>query len=329
VVKLQFGPREVDCAPDQTVLDALLDSGEDVPYSCKTGMCLTCMMQCKGGTVPEASQNGIKGTLVEQGYFLPCVCTPTDDLDLSPADDHDLFTWSVVHEIEPLNETVCRVLLDPTTPIYYRAGQFINVRRADGLVRSYSLASVPQLDGFLELHVKRLPRGRMSNWMFDELKKGDRLEIQGPNGSCYYTPGKFEQNMLLVGNGSGLAPLFGIARDALASGHKGKICLYHGSQSRKGHYLVDVLRDLDAEHANFTYFPCASREEPADNLRSGRAEIVAARDLPDIKGWSVFLCGFPPMVTSARKWAYLAGAAMNDIYADPFDLKDLRAEPRD
>jgi hypothetical protein len=35
------------------------------------------------------------------------------------------------------------------------------------------------------------------------------------------------------------------------------------------------------------------------------------------------------MVTSARKWAYLAGAAMNDIYADPFDLKDLRAEPRD
>jgi ferredoxin len=75
VVKLQFGPRKIECVPDQTVLEALLSRGENVPYSCKTGMCLTCMMQCKGGAVPEESQNGIKGTLVEQGYFLLALTT--------------------------------------------------------------------------------------------------------------------------------------------------------------------------------------------------------------------------------------------------------------
>jgi NAD(P)H-flavin reductase len=219
--------------------------------------------------------------------------------------------------------------LDSATPLYYRAGQFVNLRCADGLVRSYSLASVPRLDDCLDIHVKRLPRGRMSNWIFDDLAPGDSLDVQGPNGECFYVPGRPETPLLLIGNGSGLAPLLGIARDALASGHESGIHLYHGSRHPDGLYLDAELRAMDREHDNFTYHSCVSGEELRDDDRPGRAEAVALGDHPDLKNWRIYLCGYPPMVAGARKKAYLMGANLADIYADPFELQDLRTEPRD
>ncbi len=56
---------------------------------------------------------------------------------------------------------------------------------------------------------------------------------------------------------------------------------------------------------------------------------MAFSDLADLKGWRVFLCGYPPMVHSAKKLAYLAGAALDDILTDPFELRELRQTPRD
>ncbi len=56
---------------------------------------------------------------------------------------------------------------------------------------------------------------------------------------------------------------------------------------------------------------------------------MAFADHADLKDWRVYLCGYPAMVHAARKTAYLAGAAMADIHADPFELMDKRAVPRE
>lgn len=166
--------------------------------------------------------------------------------------------------------------LDSATPLYYRAGQFVNLRRSNGLVRSYSLASVPRLDDCLDIHVKRLSRGRMSNWIFDDLAPGDSLDVQGPNGECFYVSGCPETPLLLIGNGSGLAPLLGIARDAPASSHEGGIHLSHGSRRHPdGLYLDAELRAMDREHDNFIYLSCVSGEEARDC------------DVPRLSPWAI------------------------------------------
>jgi NAD(P)H-flavin reductase len=134
--------------------------------------------------------------------------------------------------------------------------------------------------------------------------------------------------MLLIGNGTGLAPLIGIARDALNDGHSGAIHLYHGTRRSEGLYLDDALRELDADFENFHYTPCTSREE-SPGTRRGRAEEVALTDHPDLSGWRVYLCGYPPMVHDMQRRAFLAGASLADIYIDPFELRDLRKKPRD
>ena len=317
-------------AEGQTVLEALLENGQDIPHSCKMGVCITCVMQAVDGDVPADSQDGLRQSLADQGHFLPCVCKPKSDIHVSLIANEDLFSPAVVQEIQSLSPDTRRIFLSPTTPLYYRAGQFLNLRREDGLARAYSLASVPSLDdGLLEFHVKRLDRGQMSNWIMDELHPGDHLGIQGPSGNCFYQPGRADQSMLLIGNGTGLAPLIGIARDALASGHTGAIRLYHGSRTESGLYLAGELRQLAAAHENFHFNGCVSGAGESGAYSPGRADDVAFEAHADLADWRLFLCGYPPMVHSAKTRALGAGAALADIYLDPYELKDLRKLPRD
>jgi ferredoxin-NADP reductase len=118
--------------------------------------------------------------------------------------DAEIYGRGVVADVSHLSANICRVRLHTSTPLFYHAGQFINLRRGDGLVRSYSLASVPRLEEALELHIKRLGRGRMSNWIHDDLAVGEALDIQGPNGDCYYIGDSAGggRPLLLIGNGS-------------------------------------------------------------------------------------------------------------------------------
>ena len=317
------------CEDGETVLDALLRANADIPYSCKKGTCLSCMVQMTEGDVPQDAQKNIRPSLAQQGYFLACMCRPSGPLTIAQADDAAIYGRAIVTGIDKMTPDVCRVWLRPSTPLYYRAGQFVNIRRDDGIVRSYSLASVPRLDRELEIHVKRMPRGEMSNWFFDQVTPGDGLDLQGPNGDCFYVPGTPDQNLLLIGTGTGLAPLLGVVRDALDAGHTGNIHLYHGSREATGIYLADEVRALADTHDNFHFAPCVSGSAAAGPFRAGRADEAAFADHPDLKGWSVFICGYPAMVNAARKTAFMAGATLPNIHADPFDFRDLRHEARD
>ena len=326
-VRIAFSGKVLDAAASETILETLIRHGVEAPHSCRKGTCLTCMMRVTLGEVAAESQEPLGETLRDQGYFLPCQCVPVGNLEIASPDDAALYGRARVASVEVLAPTIRRVLLEPATPIYYRAGQFINLRRADGLVRSYSLASVPRIDPYLELHVKRHSGGRMSNWIFDQLEPGEGVDLQGPNGASYYLPGRPDQPILLIGNGSGLAPLIGIARDALHDGHAGPVHLYHGSHGADGLYLRAELEDLAERHGNFAYAPCVSGG-PAADCRTGRAEAVAFGDHPDLKGYRVFLSGHPEMVHAGKTTAFLAGAAIDDIHADPFELRDLRGALR-
>src|SRR3954452_12795970 len=66
----------------ETVLDGLLRHGMKLTYSCKAGVCGSCMMRINRGSVPERAQNGLKDSWKARGYFLACVCVPHEDLDV-------------------------------------------------------------------------------------------------------------------------------------------------------------------------------------------------------------------------------------------------------
>ena len=315
--KVIYGGQSYECG-DQSVLDCLTAQGVHIPSSCHSGLCQTCTMRAVSGNVPEKAKAILTDALAAQNYFLACVCYPQEDIEVVLPDAAMGKLEAQVTSVEYLNADILGIRIKPSQPFEYKAGQFINFFTDEYTARCYSLASVPALEDELFLNVRKVPNGLVSGWIFENIKAGDTVTITEASGDCFYVPGNPEQNILLIGTGSGLAPLYGIIRDALLNGHKGKISLYHGSCNIEGFYLVEELHKLAQTHSNFTYIPCVSEGEAPQGYALGMVLDVALNENPDLSGWRVFLCGHPEMVKSAQQQTFFAGASMREIFADPF-----------
>jgi len=317
MAKIFYGGQSYECG-ENSVLDCLTAQGVPVPSSCHSGVCQTCLMRAVDGEVPEKAKAGLKPTLAAQNFFMACSCYPEQDIEVVlPEAGMGKFEARVT-SVEYLNADILGIRLKPSRSFEYKAGQFINLFKDETTARCYSLASVPALGEELFLNVRKVPSGLVSGWVFANLKAGDGITISEASGDCFYVPGNPGQNILLIATGSGLAPLYGIIRDALLNGHQGKLSLYHGSYNTEGFYLAGELRKLAQTHCNFSYVPCVSEAQAPSGYASGMVLDVALADNPDLSGWRVFLCGNPDMVNAARQQTFFAGASMREIYADPF-----------
>lgn len=300
----------------RTVLDALLEGGAAIPHACRAGACGACVVQATAGEVPEAAQRGMKETWRARGYLHACQCRPTGDLVLQPLGEGARVAARVV-ERSPLSDSVTRLWLQLEEDLGCRAGQYVTLHR-DGVARSYSIAAQP-VPGLLELHVRHYEEGRLSPYLCREAKAGDALSVQGPLGDCVYTAGRPEQPLILIGTGTGLAPLWGILHDALAAGHTGMIHLFHGAVTASGLYLMEELSLLATMHPQLQYTPCVLRADDAPpGVEQGALDQVLARHLPKTQGMRAFVCGDPAIVGALKKKLFLSGTGLRDIAADAF-----------
>ncbi len=79
-IKITFKGQVVEVGPEQTVLEALLDDGHDVLYSCLSGACHTCALVATDGDPGPRAQKGLKVPWQHQGIFLPCQCHPPEPM---------------------------------------------------------------------------------------------------------------------------------------------------------------------------------------------------------------------------------------------------------
>ena len=302
------------------MLDCLTAHGVSIPSSCHAGICQTCLMQAISGNIPATAHPGLKNSLVAQNYFLACSFHPQEDVQIRLPMTGLGKLSATVAEIDFLNTQIVRLKLALNTKFNYKAGQFINLFKDNATSRAYSLASVPGIDDQLQFHIRKLPDGLVSHWVHHDLKVGDNVDISDASGDCFYVPDMPDQKLLLIATGTGLAPLYGIVRDALFQGHSGTIKLYHGSNSPDLVYLSEELKSLALQFDHFNYTPCISGKTVPQGFAAGRAQEVAFKENQDLSGWRVFLCGHPKMVSTGKKLAFLAGASTGNIYADPFVL---------
>ena len=318
MTKLTLGEESYTCQLDETVLDTLLSAEVEISYACKQGTCHSCITRSIDCAPPEAAQKGLKDTQKLQNYFLACLCHPEQDMQLKLPDQSEIFSQGKVVVNEMLNHNTLLLKIECQDIQEYFAGQFVNLQRDDGLIRSYSIANVPQQDSILEFHIRRLENGQFSEWLHDEIRIGDNIAVSEPQGHCFYIPERADEGLLLVGTGTGLAPLAGILEDALKQGHTGPVMLFHGSSTVEDLYRIDELREFAQKYANFSYFPCVSGEHVPEEYIAGRADKVALAQMQEWKGWRVFLCGHPDMVSSMKMEAFMKGVAMGDIFTDAF-----------
>jgi CDP-4-dehydro-6-deoxyglucose reductase, E3 len=311
---LTYQDRPVDIAPGETVLEALLRAGIDAPNSCRSGSCQTCMHRAIEGTPPEPSQRGLTEAQKAIGFFLPCVCEPKTPLVIMPKDDVGARRDAVVRSLERLSQDIIRLRVE-TENFDYRPGQFLELIADEDLKRFYSLASHPDDDPFLEMHIRLHENGRMSRRLMEHLAPGHRLKVAGPSGTCFYEGVDAEQPLVLIGAGTGLAPLYGVLRDALKRGHRGPIRLYHGARDSSGLYLRGELETLAASRDNLTYRP-ASLDPHAPF--GGDVTAMALHEESGLEHSAYFLCGGGNLVKRLKQALFMRGASLRSIRSDVF-----------
>jgi ferredoxin-NADP reductase len=184
----------------------------------------------------------------------------------------------------------------------HRAGQHLDVRLTaeDGYQaeRSYSIASAPG-DG-VALTVERLDDGEVSPYLVDDAREGDRVEVRGPIGGYFVWDGDEPEPVLLVGGGSGVAPLMAMARQRARVGSAAPMKLLLSSRT-----IEDVIyrEELDAlAGGGFEVVHTLTRSQPPGwNGYSRRIdpELLAEVAWPAAETPRVYVCGSTRFVDAA------------------------------
>lgn len=298
----------------ESVLDALLRSGHDIPNGCRAGACQSCLMVSDSQSLPTNARHGLSDAQIALNHFLACQCMPSDPVEVSKASFDGLKTTGSVASKDMLNSQVLRLRV--SAELHYLAGQYATLWNDMGIARSYSLASHPVKDSSLEFHIKMIPDGAFSQWAMESLEVGGSIQIQGPIGKCVYAANA-DQPMLLAAIGTGLAPIYGILKDALFQQHKAPIHIVLGARDTNSFYLVEELKALSAEHENIHVYFLAQNNVSKLDLPTDIYTFCKS-EFPDLKGYKIFLCGAESFVKKMRKQSFLSGAGMSDIAADVF-----------
>ncbi len=145
-------------------------------------------------------------------------------------------------------DTFTLVLEKPASGFSYLPGQYLTIRptiNGQKFPRAYSLSSSPYLDADLELTIKRLPGGVVSNYIWEHLRPGETIEVFPPLGNFTVQPmpGRSLQYFLIAA-GSGITPMMSMIRSILFAEPKSKILLLYGSRDQEHIIFRDRLDDL-------------------------------------------------------------------------------------
>ncbi|MCW5611561.1 MAG: cytochrome b N-terminal domain-containing protein [Rubrivivax sp.] len=325
------GPQVVQARAGETLLEAGLRAGLALPYDCRAGGCGVCVCSVLNGRVDHGAYQpaALTDAMRARGQTLMCCATALEDVELevdvpslgaagAAATPGQLS--AVVERIERLAPDVVRLwlALPPGERLDFRAGQYLNIVLEDGSRRAYSFASAPGADERIELHVRRVPGGRFTTRVFEQLREGDRLDFEGPLGR--FTLQEGTRPILFVAGATGFAPIKSIVEDAFRRGVQRPMWLYWGVRTRADLYMAELAERWAREHAHFRFVPVLSALAPDDPWpgRRGLVHEAMLADFPSLQGYELYACGSVQMIETAVPSFIARGLDENFCHSDAF-----------
>ncbi len=197
-------------------------------------------------------------------------------------------------------------------PFDYRPGQFLTLSVAPAGIptkRSYTIASTPTWRDRIEITVKREAHGLVSRWLHDQLRPGDEVEIESPNGSFTFT-GNQAESVVLIGGGVGITPMMSIARYLTDRTWTGQIRLILGFRTPADFIFRDEIAALQARNPNLDVTVTLSRAgASAWAGRHGQIDAALLAEVVSNVGTQLaYICGPTPMMDAVK--AALLGLGM-------------------
>jgi NAD(P)H-flavin reductase/ferredoxin len=325
------GDYAVVVQPMETILEAGLRADVALPFDCRSGGCGECKCTIRQGKIEHGPY--LKSALSEEeraaGKALMCCAMPLTDLEIECANIGETrelpirtFVARVV-KLEKLAPDVMRVLLAPEDGerIAYRAGQYLNVLIGDGERRAFSFATAPHDNAYIEFHVRLVPGGAFTTWVFHGMKEGDLIKLEGPVGRFYLNE-ESERPIVFLAGATGFAPVKSMIEHAFHAGIKRKMYLYWGTRTRPELYMFDTARQWAKDHDNFVFVPVLSEPRPEDRWegRVGNVHEAVLQDFPTLVNHEIYACGSTRMVEAAHSQFRLHGMADDLCFSDAFYL---------
>lgn len=330
-VTLKPSGHQFTAEPNESILTAALRQGCGLPYGCREGNCGTCKGRILSGEVryPEGPPPAITERELAQGKALLCQALALGDLSIEIREVNALQGLEVrtlpcrVASMEKLAADVMRIYLKlpASEKLHFLAGQYISILLRNGRRRDFSLANPPHDDEFLEIHVRQVPGGEFTNFVFQELREKAILRFQGPLGT-FFLREESERPIIMMGGGTGFAPLKGMLEHAFHVGVSRPIHLYWGARATKDLYLHRLAEAWAENHANFRYAPVLSEPHPEEHWqgRIGWVHEAVAADYPELSGYEVYMSGPPPMIEAGKQSFTAQGLPEDCLYYDSFDF---------
>ena len=228
-----------------------------------------------------------------------------------------------VVQLDDIARQTRRLVIDLDQEMAFNPGQYVSIEvPGRAVTRTYSMGNPPHEPGQIELQIRRTPGGiGTDGWVFKTLTKGDTVRLAGPFGRFFLREARTEP-AILIGGGTGLAPLKSMIRHVLERGLPHRMYLYQGARTQADLYDVEFFRGLQDQHPDqFTYRPCLSDEEW--DGPTGMVTDVVDADFQTCRNHTAYLCGPPPMVEAALKTLMRKRLFPKDIFReDFFDASD-------
>ncbi|MCG5549082.1 FAD-binding oxidoreductase [Halorhodospira halochloris] len=320
----------------ETVLDAALRQGKHLPYGCRDGVCGSCELQVSKGSVeyPDGLPQALTSEEQRSGLAIMCQALPQSDLSLDWSPDPGVLPpeprqlAARVTDIDFVSADVCRLLLQlpEGKRLPFWAGQYIDILLQDGARRSFSLANSPHNDERLELHIRRVPGGRFTEYVFEHLRIGSWLRFEGPLGQFYLRENS-SRPVILVAGGTGFAPIKSIIEYAMAASIDRSFEIYWGAGSVQGIYMDQQVRNwLSKTSGNkgprLSYTPVVADggAEGGWQGREGMVHEAVLADHPDLSDYEAYVAGPPPMVDAAEREFIRHGLDPQRLFYDSFEI---------
>jgi benzoate/toluate 1,2-dioxygenase reductase subunit len=319
---------------DLSLVDAARQAGVRLATDCLSGTCQTCKCDLVRGEVgyDDADEIALEDNEREAGAILPCQARPISSeiklrLSYTRASQFPPRTRKLrLSSISRVSDSVYEVRggCQGGKMFPFLAGQYVNLKipGAD-TIRSFSMMTAPGQDeiGFL---IRTISEGAMSNYLTRLAKVGDVLQMTGPFGTFYRR--RTTGPRIMVAGGTGLAPILSILRDLQQDGDaSGPIVLAFGVNSDRDAFYHSELGALMSVFDNLKVLRAARTHSDSWQGRSGTAvDLLDSAIEKTGSGATVYLCGPPPMVESARSKLLASGVDRSRIFAEEFQPSGLR-----
>lgn len=331
-VRLKGSGTEFEVNEDEKILDAALRQGVVLPYSCRTGSCSTCKGRLISGELAhgEYQEQALGAAERDNGYALLCQARALSDLEIEARE------IAVSEDIE-IRQLPCRVVgltpiahdvmkirikLPQNQRFHYLAGQYIDLLMRDGRRRSFSIANPPGEEGILELHVRRVPDGYFTNYIFDGMRERDLLRFQGPLGTFFLRGGGDDRPLIFVAGGTGFAPIKAILEQAFEEGIQRPMHLFWGVRALRDLYMRELAASWQRQYDHFEFTPVLSEPGGDDDWTgdTGWVHEAVTRSHPDLSAYQVYASGPPPMIEALRTHFPEHGLPADQLFFDSFEF---------